>query len=91
MPESAERALVGGARAGHAGDQRGVEGVALRAVAPLAGAAVFALIGRGFLHGEVSFTTGRGPGVNHPAGGNVATTRSVPLSGMVAPITAAPS
>ncbi len=51
MPMTAERAAVGGAFAADAGAQGGVEGVALRAVAPLAGAAVFALVGRGFLHG----------------------------------------
>ena len=58
MPESTERAAIAGALAGHAGEQRGVEGVALRAITPFAGALVFALIGGGFLHRRVHRTAG---------------------------------
>ena len=52
MPPPAQRAAVGGALALDPGDGRGVEGVALRAVAALAGAHALPLVGRGFLHGK---------------------------------------
>jgi hypothetical protein len=51
----AEWTTIGGSLAGHARQDGGIERVALCAVAPLAGALVFALNGRGFPHGGAIF------------------------------------
>ncbi len=90
MPASAERTRVGAARASHAGDQRGVEGVALRGVAPLAGALAFALLGRGFLHATGHLPPGATrESITRPAG-KAATTGKLWLSGRVAPVNGPP-
>ena len=70
MPVPAERTAVGGALAGHAREERGVEGVALRAIAAFANALVSALLGGGFLHGRVDFHRAHGesqPGADFPS------------------------
>jgi bacterioferritin len=63
VPLSAERAAVGGALARQAGHGGRIEGVTLRAVPPLAGALVPALLGGRFSHGR--FPT------NRPAAGQL--------------------
>lgn len=50
MPQPAKAAAVGGALALHAGDGRGVEGVALGAVTAFAGAHALTLVAGGLLH-----------------------------------------
>ncbi|MDB6113594.1 MAG: hypothetical protein JWQ62_539 [Lacunisphaera sp.] len=52
MPLAAEGTPIGGALALDAGDQRGIEGVALGAVAAFPRAALAALVGRGLFHGS---------------------------------------
>ena len=54
MPMTAERATVGLALALDAREKGGVQGVALRAVPPLAGAAVFSFVLGGFFHAEAA-------------------------------------
>ena len=58
MPVAAELALVGGALASDPGEQRGIEGVALRAVAALARASAPAFVlGRLFHREQGNLTT----------------------------------
>ena len=51
VPKAAQRAAIGGPGPFHAGDESGVEGVALGAVAAFAGAHALSFVGCGFFHG----------------------------------------
>ena len=51
MPMAADRAAIGGALALHAGQQSGIEGVALGAIPALARAHALFHFRRGFFHG----------------------------------------
>src|SRR5882672_3998664 len=87
VPLPTQRAPVGGTLAGHAGEDGGIKGVALRAIPPLAGAALFALLGRGILHAGAIYHRPQAGSQSSGGRGMTRTPRGFPLSARGGPAT----